>query len=86
MSTPSTTVHLMGRSNITMAVAQPKPKSAPKANANAATSKAAKVQMHRRSRTGVWDLSYFRSLFLVVAYDKSYLLTHDLPQAATPAD
>lgn len=40
----------MSRSNPTaMAVAQPKPKSAPKSNA----ANKAKAQMHRRSRTGL---------------------------------
>lgn len=64
----------MAHSTITMAVAQqPKPtKSATKANATAtaASQKAAKVQMHRRSRTGWLDCFNFPVNFLVVAYDK----------------
>jgi hypothetical protein len=75
MSTPNSS-HLMAHSTITMAVAQqPKQtKSATKANANAnanaASQKAAKVQMHRRSRTGWLDCFSFPVNFLVVAYDK----------------
>jgi hypothetical protein len=65
----------MAHSTITMAVAQqPKQtKSAAKANANnanAASQKAAKVQMHRRSRTGWLNCFNFPVNFLVVAYDK----------------
>jgi hypothetical protein len=40
-----------------MAVAQPKPKSAPAKASNAAPK--GKMQMHRRSRTGLWELCYF---------------------------
>ena len=77
MSTPNSS-HLMAHSTIAMAVAQqPKQtKSATKANANAnananaASQKAAKVQMHRRSRTGWLDCFNFPVNFLIVACDK----------------
>ncbi|CAG8953642.1 hypothetical protein HYFRA_00010101 [Hymenoscyphus fraxineus] len=42
----------LNRSNVTMAVSQPKQKPAPKANSNPATK--TKMQMHRRSRTGCY--------------------------------
>ena len=89
MSTPNT-AHLVAHSTITMAVAQQaKPaKSASKANANnatAATQKAAKVQMHRRSRTGWLSCFYFPVNFLAVAYDKVINTNACWTQAATPA-
>ncbi|KAL3423925.1 hypothetical protein PVAG01_05672 [Phlyctema vagabunda] len=52
MSTqPPNSLHLMGRQNVAMAVAQSKPKSAPKV---ASTTPKTKMQMHRRSRTGCY--------------------------------
>jgi hypothetical protein len=52
MSTQPPNPQLMGRSNVAMAVAQPKQKPASKAN----STPKGKMQMHRRSRTG---LCYF---------------------------
>jgi len=52
-----------------MAVAQPKPKAAPKAPANPTTAKG-KMQMHRRSRTGWLRFITFPVIFLVIGYDK----------------
>lgn len=62
MSTQPPNSQLMGRTNVAMAVAQPKPKPAPKANA---TPKG-KMQMHRRSRTGMLDFQ----LYLVLPFSQ----------------
>ncbi|RDL34590.1 putative Transcriptional regulatory protein pro1 [Venustampulla echinocandica] len=52
MSTQPPNPQLMSRSNVAMAVAQPKQKSAPKPASNSTTKN--KMQMHRRSRTGCY--------------------------------
>lgn len=55
MSTQSPNPYLVGRSNVTMAVAQPKPRTSKAVAATGAANANAKknsVQMHRRSRTG----------------------------------
>lgn len=51
MSTQPPNPQFMGRSNVAMAVAQPKQKPASKANGS---TKGTKMQMHRRSRTGCY--------------------------------
>jgi len=53
----------MGRTNVAMAVAQPKPKPVSKAN----TAPKGKMQMHRRSRTGLFDFALTPAIFLAVA-------------------
>ena len=55
---------LMGRTNVAMAVAQPKPKPASKAN----TTPKGKMQMHRRSRTGLWDFDFIPVIFPCCRY------------------
>jgi hypothetical protein len=52
----------MGRTNVAMAVAQSKPKPASKAN----TTPKGKMQMHRRSRTGLFDFALTLVIFLAV--------------------
>jgi len=67
MSTQPPNPQLMGRTNVAMAVAQPKSKPAAKPN----STPKGKMQMHRRSRTGLWDFALVLVIFLAVtAYSR----------------
>ena len=82
MSTQPPNPQLMSRMNVAMAVAQPKGKPTSKAN----STPKGKMQMHRRSRTGLLDSSLsFRSCFLVVASSNSSCTNRAL-QVATHVD
>lgn len=59
MSQQPPNTQLMGRTNVAMAVAQPKSKPASKAN----TTPKGKMQMHRRSRTGLWNFDFTPVIF-----------------------
>jgi hypothetical protein len=83
MSTQPPNPQLMGRTNVAMAVAQPKPKPASKAN----STPKGKMQMHRRSRTGLLD--FFALTPIIFPFlslrNRAHLLTLIL-QDATHAD
>jgi len=82
MSTQPPNPQLMGRTNVAMAVAQPKPKPASKAN----TTPKGKMQMHRRSRTGLLDFPCeIPVMFPCRRFDLELLLT-ELFKVATHAD
>jgi hypothetical protein len=63
MSTQPPNPQLMGRTNVAMAVAQQKSKPAAKPN----STPKGKMQMHRRSRTGLLDFTLIPVTFLTVA-------------------
>jgi hypothetical protein len=63
MSTQPPNPQLMGRTNVAMAVAQQKSKPAAKPN----STPKGKMQMHRRSRTGLLDFTSTPVTFLTVA-------------------